>query len=49
MSTESNKAAVRDFNAAFNARDLDRMDKLTTKDTDWASRFLNRHFIPTHY
>lgn len=44
MSTEISKAAVPDFNAAFNAGELDEVEKLTTKDTDWASTVLERAF-----
>ena len=48
MSTESNKAAVRDFNATYNACDLDGVDKFTTQDTNWASKVLEQAFVLTH-
>ena len=44
MSTESSKAAVRRFHDPFNAGDLDGMDELTTKGTDWASKILEQAF-----
>jgi ribosomal protein S18 acetylase RimI-like enzyme len=44
MPTASNKSAVLDSHAAFNAGDLDRMDQLTTEDNDWASKVLEQAF-----
>lgn len=44
MSTESNKVAVRRSQDAFNAGDLDGIDQLTTKDTDWAAKILEQAF-----
>ena len=44
MSTESNKAAVQRFRDASNAGDLDGIDQITTKDTDWASKILEQAF-----
>ena len=44
MSTASNKAAIRHSQDAFSAGDLDGIDKLTTKDTDWASKILEQAF-----
>jgi ribosomal protein S18 acetylase RimI-like enzyme len=44
MSTESNMAAVQRFHNAFNAGDLDGIDKLTTRDTDWAAKILEQAF-----
>lgn len=44
MSTESNKTAVYRFHDAFNAGALDGIDKLTIKDTGWASNILEQAF-----
>jgi ribosomal protein S18 acetylase RimI-like enzyme len=44
MPTESNKAAIHRPQDAFNAGDLDGIDELTTKDTDWASDILEQAF-----
>jgi ribosomal protein S18 acetylase RimI-like enzyme len=45
MSTGSNKVAVRPSQHAFSAGDLDGVNKLTTKDTDWASEILEQAFL----
>jgi ribosomal protein S18 acetylase RimI-like enzyme len=44
MLTESNNTAVQRFHNVFNAGVLDGIDKLTTKDTDWASKILKQAF-----
>lgn len=44
MSTESSRVAVRPSLNASNAGDLDGLNKLTTKDTDWASETLEQAF-----
>jgi ribosomal protein S18 acetylase RimI-like enzyme len=44
MSTESNTAGVQRFHNAFNPADLNGIDRLTTKDTDWAAKTLEQAF-----
>jgi ribosomal protein S18 acetylase RimI-like enzyme len=44
MLTASNTPADQRFHTAFNAGDLDGIDKLTTKDTDWAAKILEQAF-----
>ena len=44
MSTESNTAGVQRFHDAFNTGDLDGIDRLTSRDTDWAAKILEQAF-----
>jgi ribosomal protein S18 acetylase RimI-like enzyme len=44
MSTESDRAVVDSTQMAFNADDINRIDKLTTEDTAWASNVLEQAF-----